>query len=86
MAKYYFDLREGGSLVEDDEGQELPDLDAAEREAAEVAAEISRDKLPKGNAREIIIEVRNEHGQRVLTATVGLEIVRVAPAPDRPER
>ena len=62
MAKYYFDFREDGSFVADDEGQELPDLDAAEQEVAEVAGEISRDKLPKGDAREIIIEVRNEHG------------------------
>ena len=86
MAKYYFDLREDGQFMADDEGQDFPDLDAAEHEAAQVAAEISRNKLPKGEAREIVIELRNEHGQRVLTATVALAIVRVAPTPDPPPR
>jgi hypothetical protein len=79
MSRFYFDIREGRDFVADKEGVELPDLDAAELEAAKAAAEIGRDKLPAGKLRKIAIEVRNKDSQRVLTATVSLEIDRVEP-------
>jgi hypothetical protein len=81
MSRYYFDIREGPRFVRDDVGLEFDSLDAAERSAAETAAEIGRELLPKGEAREITVEMRNEHGQRVLTATASLEIHRVDPEP-----
>ena len=84
MPRFYFDVREGPRFICDDEGVELDSLDAAEREAAKGAAEIGRDQLPKGGTREVTIEVRNEHRQRVLTVTVSLHIDRVAPPPAAP--
>ena len=84
MPRFYFDVREGARFVPDDEGLEFPGLDAAEREAAEAVASIGRDLLPKGDAREVTIEVRNEHRQRVLTVTVSMHIERVHPSPVRP--
>ena len=57
------------------------DLDAAEREAVMAAAEIGRDMLAFGKKRDVVIEVRNEHEQRVLTATVEMRVVRDAPPP-----
>ena len=68
----------------DEDGLEFPDLDAAEREAAEATASIGRDLLPKGDAREVTIEVRNEHRQRVLTITVSMHLERVHPPPAPP--
>jgi hypothetical protein len=76
---FYFDVREGTRFVPDAVGLEFDSLDAAERAAA--AAEIGRELLPKGDAREITVEVRNEHRQRVLTVTASLEIHRVDPEP-----
>jgi hypothetical protein len=81
MPRYYFDIREGTRFVPDEVGLEFDSLDAAERAAAETAAEIGREMLPKGDAREVTVEVRNEHRQRVLTATSSLEIHRVDPEP-----
>jgi hypothetical protein len=81
MPLFYFDVREGVRFTPDDEGVEFPDVDAAEREAARAAAEIGRDLLPKGHARSVTVEVRNEHGQRTITATVTLAVDRVDPAP-----
>jgi hypothetical protein len=77
----YFDVREGVRFAPDEEGLEFPDIDTAEREAAITAAEIGRDLLPKGAARSVTVEVRNEHGQRVVTATVTLALDRVDPEP-----
>ena len=81
MSRYYFDIREGARFVPDEVGLTFDNLDAAEHAAAETAAEIGRELLPKGDAREITVEVRNEHRQRVLTVTASLEIHRVDPAP-----
>jgi hypothetical protein len=84
MPMFYFDVREGATFVADDIGIEFPDLDAAEREAAESAASMGRDRLPKGEAREITVEVKNEHRQRVLTVTVSMHLDRVYPEPPAP--
>jgi hypothetical protein len=84
MSRYYFDIREGTRFVPDAVGLEFDSLDAAERAAAETAAEIGRELLPKGDAREITVEVRNEHRQRVLTITVSMQIERVEPPPLSP--
>jgi hypothetical protein len=81
MPLFYFDVREGSCFISDADGIELHDLDAAEREAAEAAAELGRERLSFSKDRSIVIEVRNEHGQRILTATVSLQIVRVKPTP-----
>jgi hypothetical protein len=84
MRRYYFDVREGALFTPDEEGLEFASLDAAERMAAEAAAEIGRDRLPKGESREITVEVSNEHRQRVLTIKVSMEVDRVDPSPQPP--
>jgi hypothetical protein len=81
MPRFYFDVREGCRFVSDEEGLEFPNIDAAEREAAEAAAAIGREFLPKGSACSVTLEVRNQHGQRVVTATVTLALDRVDPEP-----
>lgn len=86
MPRFYFDVREGCRFVPDDDGLEFPDIHAAEQEAAEAAAAIGRDALPAGRARSVTVEVRNEHGQRLVTATVTLAIDRVHPEPVPPPR
>ena len=84
MSRFYFDVRERASFIPDEEGLEFDSLDAAEQEAATAAAEIGRDRLPQGDSREITVEVRNEHRQRVLTVKVSMDIDRVEPAPQSP--
>jgi hypothetical protein len=80
MPRFYFDVREGAKFTPDDEGTEFDSLDAAEHEATCMAADIGRDRLPRGDAREITIELKNEHHQRVATVQVALEVHRVEPA------
>ncbi len=84
MPRFCFDIREGARFIPDETGLEFDSLDAAEREAASAAAKIGRDQLPKGDAREITVELKNEHCQRVLTVTVSMEIHRVHPEPAPP--
>jgi hypothetical protein len=80
MPRFYFDIREGTRFVPDDTGHDFDGLDTAEDQAVRTATEIGRDLFPSG-AREIIVEVRNENGQRVLTVTVNIHIERVGNPP-----
>ena len=84
MPRFYFDVREDGKFFPDEDGQELADVDAAELEAAYSAASICHDLLPTGKTRQVVLEVRNDQGQRVLTATVTFEIARAESAPIAP--
>jgi hypothetical protein len=43
---------------------EFISLYTAEYEAASASTEIKRDRMPKGDAREITIKLRNEHRRR----------------------
>jgi hypothetical protein len=80
VPRFYFDVREGAELTPDNEGLEFGSLEAAEYEAARAAAEIGRDDLPKGKARDVTVEVRDEHGRQVLTVTVAMTVRRTKPA------
>ncbi len=85
MPRFYFDIREGTRFVSDQGGIDFDNLDAAEHHAAQTAADIGRAKLPSRDAREVIVEVRNEHNQRVITVAVSMRIQRVSPLPQPPE-
>lgn len=82
MPHYYFDVRAHGTLAEDEEGRELPDLKAVEAEAAEAAIGIGCEEFAEfsvsGGNTAVAVEVRDEHGARVLTAsaTISLCIIR----------
>lgn len=66
MTTFYFDLQDGDSLIKDDEGLDLPDIETAQIEAAEYLAdaiiEISmRPSQSTGYA--MSVEVRDLEGQ-----------------------
>ncbi|MBM1172945.1 DUF6894 family protein [Microvirga arabica] len=74
MARYYFDVQDGAQSVRDDDGTDFDSLDAAVQAAARSAAEIGTDRLAKGDTRDVVIEVRDERGQRVCTVRASMEI------------
>jgi hypothetical protein len=67
MLRFYFDVREGETFIE------FPSLDEAEQEAIQAVVSIGKDRLPRGDTR----EVRGEDKKRVLTVGVHLIIDRV---------
>ena len=81
MPRFYFDVREGQLFVEDRDGLEFPYIDTAEQEAIQAAASIGKERLPRGDTRDVTVEVRNERRQRIVTVRVELHIDRVHPAP-----
>jgi hypothetical protein len=50
MARFYFHLRAGDELVPDEEGIDLPDFSAAQREAIEAARELLAEAIKEGRA------------------------------------
>lgn len=62
MTRYFFDIRDDGSLVIDDDGVELADIKAAEIEAAESLAEMAKEVAPFEQDQRIAIEVRTADG------------------------
>ena len=84
MARYYFDIQNGAQCVRDDEGSEFDSLDAAVQAATHSAAEIGTNRLERGDTRDVVIEVRDERGQRVCTVKASMEIEWHVPRPHGP--
>jgi hypothetical protein len=66
MPRYFFHVREGADLSRDREGQELPNAEAARREAIAANREIMGDKLLHGGTLDHrSIEIADETGHVV---------------------
>jgi hypothetical protein len=74
MPRYYFDIHDRARSTPDDTGVELDGLEAARQEAARTLGEIARDILPNGDRHDVVIEVKDEAGQRVLVAKLSVSI------------
>jgi uncharacterized protein DUF6894 len=69
MPRFFLHLRDGGQLLEDPEGSELPGLDAARADALAAAREIAAERL-KAGAPPIAGEFEIRDGAGRLLATV----------------
>jgi len=58
MPRFHFHIVEDGRFITDEEGQELTERDAVRREAVEAGASIARDAFIRGNASQVIVDVR----------------------------
>jgi hypothetical protein len=72
MPRFFFDFHDGDHLALDREGTDLADMQAARDEATDTLLSIARDSLPpSGRARQLSVRVRDEHGQHLLTISLG---------------
>jgi hypothetical protein len=74
MPCYHFDSHDGVRFTTDETGVELDGIKAARQEAARRLAELAQEILPDDVRREVVIEVKNETGQRVLVAKLSVSI------------
>jgi hypothetical protein len=81
MPRYYFDIQEGLTFTQDEDGEDFDDHEAAERGAMRAAAELGRERLLNGDVRDLTVEVKNEDRQRVLSVTIVIKIGRMEPSP-----
>ena len=75
MPRFYCDARCGDTAMQDDEGQEFADREAARKDAILMLSEAARG-LPRagGDQHEIVASVRDENGKPILTATLSLVV------------
>jgi hypothetical protein len=69
MPRYYFNVRDGFEVDEDDEGVEFPDFESARAEAFATVEEL-RGELA-ADAAGIELEVTDETGRRLLVVPFG---------------
>jgi hypothetical protein len=68
MPRFYFNVRDGDSIIIDPEGIEVPGLRAAEDEARQAARDILADRVKHGGQIDSKdFEVIDETGRQVLT-------------------
>jgi hypothetical protein len=73
MRRYYFDMRVGDDLGEDEEGADLPDLDAVQKEALRFLADMAKELIAFPAS--MSVEVRDDVGP-VMDARVVFDIHR----------
>ncbi|MDA9391785.1 hypothetical protein WN73_14355 [Bradyrhizobium sp. CCBAU 45394] len=62
MRRYYFDIRDGSQFIRDDEGVELPHVEAAREEATTALSEMAREWVRNRPHHRMAVEVRDDHG------------------------
>jgi hypothetical protein len=72
MPRYYFHICNGNGFVEDEEGQELPDLEAARAVALNCARDIMAADVRRG-ALDLSSFIEIEDASRQLVHTLGFE-------------
>jgi hypothetical protein len=82
MARFFFDWRDNENFEEDDEGMDLPDLEAVKVEASRALLERAREEVPGRDRHTLSIEVRDENGRPLMSIILILEVRAVA-ATDR---
>lgn len=72
MPRYYFDVIDGGLIV-DDEGLDLANLETARDKALRALPDIAKSLLFTENEREVSITMRNESGTPLFEATLTIK-------------
>jgi hypothetical protein len=75
LPHYYFDTRDDDDFICDDQGLELPDINAAAQVAARSLAELALEVLPGATARCLGVDVRDEQQREVLTTELTYKAV-----------
>jgi hypothetical protein len=71
---YFFDTRDGPTLLRDEIGLELDGIEAARDEATRGMADLAHDALPGATRRELSVQVRDETDRDVLRASLWFEV------------
>ena len=73
MPRFYFDIREDGRFILDDDGKDFANADGARREAVLTGTSIARDAFVAGSADQVVVNVR-EDGARRMKISITLEV------------
>ena len=72
MPHFFFDTDDGNFRHEDDEGSELPSIEAARIEALDALPDMARNQFPDRDRRTYSVRVRDEDGRVIYFASLDL--------------
>ena len=72
MPRYFIHTDDGDVAHRDDEGHELPNMQAARAAALDALPDMARDKLPDGDRRQFKVIVEDENGGAIYEAALEL--------------
>ncbi len=81
MPRYYFDIDDGETASEDDEGLELSGVAEARYRAISVLPNIAEEVLPDGDEREFSVTVRDAAGAPLFRAALSFRGVWLVTPP-----
>jgi hypothetical protein len=80
MPRYHLHLRFHARLVKDEEGSELPDLDAARHEARQALRDLVAEDISAGRPLRVrSVEICDEDGQDIATVSVAAAVSATFP-------
>lgn len=90
MPRYFFDSGDRHHLVEDNTGLECEGIEAARIAAVEGLTELAKDELKGPHGQQLIMDIRDESGRKVLRLSLSLvieplEVNAVPPTPSEDE-
>ena len=62
MPRFFFDIDDGAAVMRDDEGSDLSNLEAAQREATETLVQMARDVFRSRDQGALSVAIRDESG------------------------
>ena len=77
MTRYYFDTDDGRQRIEDADGVDLADADAARKTAAQAMTEMAREALGRTGATCINVRVRNGEGATVAVGFLSFHLAAI---------
>lgn len=71
---FFFDIKDGDHLIEDQDGKLLADMDGARAEALALLPDLPRQGMPESGERTFAVRVRDAGGQTIFMAALSLAV------------
>jgi hypothetical protein len=75
MARYFFDVLQESGCIRDEEGIELPNVDAMRQSVSRVILDLARDEIGNESQSWIQVMVRDDSDFALFTATLGYSTI-----------
>jgi hypothetical protein len=77
MPRFYFDIWDNNGPIRDEEGLDLADVDAAQKEAALSLLDMIKEMRPTTESHSLEVEVLDDKRSSILKATIHFDVTRV---------
>jgi hypothetical protein len=72
MPRYYFDIVDGETAIQDPEGLELENIERVKAKAQKILTQVAEAPFSNADRRDLVAIIRDEAGQTVLRITLSL--------------